>query len=72
MRPDNHKIDNEYIDFLIDRYKEVYREVCLKNKRIIKNEKNESTILNTTKLEKEELFKWDNYQLEDIFKDLDI
>lgn len=72
MRPDYHKTDNEYIDSLIDKYKEVYGENCEKIKELEKLKKLNEKFLNTTKLKKEELFKLDHSQLADLLKNLDI
>ena len=72
MRPDYHKTDNEYIDSLIDKYKEVYGEDCEKIKQLEEMKKYNERFLNATKLKKEELFKLDHSQLTDLLKDLDI
>ena len=72
MRPDYHKTDNEYIDSLIDKYKEVYGEDCEKIKQLEEMKKYNERFLNASKLKKEELFKLDHSQLTDLLKDLDI
>ena len=72
MRPDYHKTDNEYIDSLIDKYKEVYGENCEKIKELEKMKKLNERFLKASKLKKEELFKLDHSQLTDLLKNLDI
>jgi len=72
MRPDYHKTDNEYIDSLIDKYKEVYGENSPKIKELEEMKKYNERFLNASKLKKEELFKLDHSQLSDLLKDLDI
>ena len=71
MRPDYHKTDNEYIDSLIDKYKEVYGEDCEKIKELEKMKKYNEKFLKTANLKKEELFKLDHSQLTDLLKNLD-
>ena len=72
MRPDYHKTDNEYIDSLIDKYKEVYGEKSEKIKELEEMKKYNERFLNASKLKKEELFKLNHSQLTDLLKDLDI
>ena len=72
MRPDYHKTDNEYIDSLIDKYKEVYGEDCDKIKELEEMKKYNQRFLNASNLKKEELFKLDHSQLTDLLKNLDI
>ena len=72
MRPDYHKTDNEYIDSLIDKYKEVYGEKSEKIKELEEMKKYNERFLNASKLKKEEIFKLDHSQLTDLLKGLDI
>ena len=72
MRPDYHKTDNEYIDSLIDKYKEVYGENNEKIKELEEMKKYNERFLNASKLKKEEIFKLDHSQLTDLLKTLDI
>ena len=72
MRPDYHKTDNEYIDSLIDKYKEVYGENSEKIKELEEMKKYNERFLNASKLKKEEIFKLDHSQLTDLLKGLDM
>ena len=72
MRPDYHKTDNEYIDSLIDKYKEVYGENCDKIKELEEMKKYNQRFLNASNLKKEELFKLDHSQLSELLQNLDI
>ena len=70
MRTDYHMTDNEYIDAMIKKYKEVYGENCEKIKELEKMKQYNQRFLNTAKLKREELFKLDHSQLADLLKKL--
>ena len=60
MKPETHKTDDgfiDYIDSLIDKFKEVHGEDCEIIKELVKMKKSNEKFLNTSELKIKELFK---------------